>query len=117
MKKAVAQAIFEGEFNKDLAGSDLLHWGEGTISVGYKFILLDGEIAPGLDYKPYLSPDFIDTEASFNQLKSKMVTVGDVETFKNFVIPVSETINPDDFNTVVVWCESFGEFISAAKYR
>ena len=117
MKMAVAQASFKGEFKKDLAGSDFLHWGEGEISVGKKFISLDGKIAPGPDYKLYLSPEFVDTEASFKQLKSKMVRVGDVKTFKNFVVAVPEPINPDSFNTVVVWCESFGEFISAAKYR
>ena len=117
MKMAVAQASFKGELKKDLAGSDFLHWGEGEISVGKKFISLDGEIAPGPDYKLYLSPEFVDTEASFKQLKSKMVRVGDVKTFKNFVVAVPEPINPDSFNSVVVWCESFGEFISAAKYR
>ena len=117
MKMAVAQASFKGELKKDLAGSDFLHWGEGEISVGKKFISLDGKIAPGPDYKLYLSPEFVDTEASFKQLKSKMVRVGDVKTFKNFVVAVPEPINPDSFNTVVVWCESFGEFISAAKYR
>ena len=117
MKMAVAEASFNGEFKKNLAGSDFLHWGEGEVSVGKKFISLDGEIAPGPDYKLYLSPDFVDTEATFNQLKSNMVRVGDVKTFKNFVVAVPESINPDDFNTVVVWCESFGEFISAAKYQ
>ncbi|WP_299871037.1 DM13 domain-containing protein [uncultured Cocleimonas sp.] len=117
MKTAEALASYKGEFKKDLEGSDFLHWGEGTVSVGNQFISLDGEIAPGPDYKLYLSPEFVDTEASFNQLKSKMVKVGDVKTFKNFVIPVPETINPENFNTVVVWCESFGEFISATKYR
>ncbi len=117
MKMALAQATYKGEFKKELADSDFLHWGEGIISVGNKFISLDGEIAPGPDYKLYLSPDFIETEVSFNELKSKMIRVGDVKTFKNFVVPVPETINPDNFNTVVIWCESFGEFISAAKYQ
>jgi len=94
-----------------------LHWGEGTLSIGKKFISLDGEVAPGPDYKLYLSPEFVDTEASFNGLKSKMVQVGDVKTFKNFVVSVPESINPDEFNSVILWCESFGEFISAAKYK
>ncbi len=117
MKTAVAQASYKGEFKKDLAGSDFLHWGEGTVYVGNEFISLDGAIAHGPDYKLYLSPAFVDTEVSFNQLKSKMLRVGDVKTFKNFVIQVPENINTKSFNTVVVWCESFGEFISAAKYQ
>jgi hypothetical protein len=36
---------------------------------------------------------------------------------KNFVVPVPESLNPTRFNTVVIWCESFGQFITAAQYR
>ena len=117
MDAATAQASFKGEFNRDLAGSDFLHWGEGTVSVGDRFISLDGKVAPGPDYKLYLSPTFVETEAQFNQAKSTMVRVGDVKTFENFVIPVATEIEPKNYNTVIVWCEAFGEFISAAKYQ
>ena len=47
-----AQAEYTGEFRKDLADSDALHWGEGTVSVGDRFISFMGELAPGPDYKP-----------------------------------------------------------------
>jgi hypothetical protein len=46
-----------------------------------------------------------------------MARIGDVRTFENFVVPVPEGIDPAAYNTVIVWCESFGEFITAAKYR
>ena len=46
-----------------------------------------------------------------------MARVGDVRTFENFVVPVPADIDPGAYNTVIVWCESFGEFITAAKYR
>jgi len=26
-------------------------------------------------------------------------------------------VDPAQFNTVVVWCETFGQFISAGQYR
>jgi hypothetical protein len=117
MATALGQARFTGEFKRDLAGSDLLHWGEGTVSVGRQFISLHGRIAPGPDYRLYLSPAFVETEAEFTRLKEDMVHVGDVRTFENFVVPVPESIDPDSFNTVVIWCESFGEFITAAEYR
>ncbi|MGP5159442.1 DM13 domain-containing protein [Pseudoalteromonas prydzensis] len=29
----------------------------------------------------------------------------------------TQGINIADFNTVIVWCESFNEFISAAQYQ
>ena len=114
---ASQNASFSGEFSRDLAGSDGLHWGEGKLSVGKSTISLMGALAPGPDYKLYLSPEFVDTEASFSAVKDKMIQVGDVKTFKNFVLSVPEAIDPAQYTTAVVWCETFGEFITAAKYR
>ena len=112
-----AQAIFKGEFRRDLKDSDAVHWGEGTVSVGRSSISLMGEIAPGPDYKLYLSPEFIETKADFIRLKASMVRVGDVKTFKNFIVPVPQSIDPTRYNTVVVWCETFSQFITSATYK
>lgn len=112
-----ATAQFTGEFRRDLEGSDALHWGEGTLSVGPRFIALQGRIAPGPDYKLYLSPEFVQTEAEFETSRDRMVRVGDVRTFDNFVVAVPQDLDVAQFTTVVVWCESFGEFITAARYR
>jgi len=117
IESVAAQARFQAQFRRDLAGSDLLHWGEGTVFVGPASVSLIGELAPGPDYKLYLSPQFVETEAEFARLKGSMVRVGDVETFQNFMVPLPASIDPAAFNTVVVWCESFGQFITAAKYR
>ena len=61
-----------------------------------------GELAPGPDYKLYLSPKFVETESDFNRLKPSMVRVGDVKTFENFVVNVPASIDPSDFNSVIV---------------
>ena len=113
----VARAPFQGQFRRDLKDSDALHWGEGTVAVGATSIALLGTLAPGPDYKLYLSPEFVETEADFNRLKATMVRVGDVKTFENFVVAVPASIDPARYNTVVVWCERFGQFITAARYR
>ena len=112
-----ASASFKGQFRRDLKDSDALHWGEGTVSISRTAIALAGELAPGPDYKLYLSPEFVETEADFARLKPGMARVGDVRTFKNFVVPVPETIDPARYNTVIVWCETFSQFITAAQYR
>jgi len=112
-----ASARYVGTFRRDLKDSDALHWGEGKVSLSAKSVVLDGELAPGPDYKLYLSPEFVETEADFQRLKPSMVRVGDVKTFKNFVVPVPESIDPSRYNTVIVWCESFSQFITAAKYK
>lgn len=114
---ASARAEFTGRFRRDLADSDIFHWGEGTVYVSRKAVSLKGRIAPGPDYKLYLSPEFVETEKDFARLKPRMVRVGDVKTFDNFIVPVPESVDPAAYNTVIVWCETFREFITAAKYR
>jgi len=114
---AAGKAEFKGEFRRDLKGSDFLHWGEGTVSVSRSAVALMGRIAPGPDYKLYLSPEFVETEADFNRLKAKMARAGDVKTFENFIVPLPADIDPNAYTTVIVWCESFGQFISAARYK
>lgn len=111
------QATYTGQFRRELKDSDLLHWGEGQVSVGRNSIALQGRIAPGPDYKLYLSPEFVETEADFARLKPRMVRVGEVKTFENFLVPVPEAIDVSRYDTVIVWCEAFGQFITAAKYR
>ena len=117
IKVVSSEARYTAQFRRDLKDSDALHWGEGAVSVGPKHITLMGRVAPGPDYKLYLSPEFVETEADFNRLKSTMVRVGDVKTFENFVVDVPPDIDPSKFTSVIVWCEAFGEFITSAKYQ
>jgi len=112
-----SQAEYTGQFRRDLTDSDTFHWGEGNVSISTKFITFMGELAPGPDYKLYLSPEFVETEADFKRLKSSMVRVGDVRTFNNFIVEVSPEIDPSKYNSVIIWCESFGEFITSARYQ
>jgi len=114
---AAGQAGYTGQFRRDLAGSDLLHWGEGTVAVGARQISLQGRLAPGPDYKLYLSPEFVETEADFLRLKPRTARVGEVRTFENFVVPVPEGIDVSAYDTVIVWCEAFSQFITAARYK
>jgi hypothetical protein len=111
------QAVFTGQFRRDLKGSDALHWGEGTVSISPQSITLMGKLAPGPDYKLYLSPEFVETEADFKRLKPQMVRVGDVKTFENFIVDVPPAIDVTRYAAVIVWCETFQQFITAAKYR
>ena len=110
-------AAFTGEFRRDLQDSDALHWGEGTVAVSERAVSLVGRLSPGPDYKLYLSPEFVETEADFNRLKSRMARVGDVKTFDNFLVQIPANVDPAQYTTVIVWCEAFGEFITAAQYR
>lgn len=112
-----SRAIYRAVFRRDLKDSDALHWGDGEVAIAPDFISLQGELAPGPDYQLYLSPEFVETEADFERLKAGMVQVGDVKTFENFVVAVPAGVDPSRYTTVIVWCESFGEFITAARYN
>lgn len=114
---AATRAMYTGRFTRELRDSDAFHWGEGTVFVARDAITLRGRVAPGPDYKLYLSPEFLETEADFARLRPRMVRVGDVRTFENFIVALPASVDPAAFNTVVVWCESFGQFITAARYR
>jgi len=104
-------------FSRDLKDSDFLHWGDGKVFVDKESISLLGSIAPGPDYRLYLANEFVQTENRFAELKSNMVMVGEVKTFDNFIVQVPDSIDINDYNTVIVWCESFNQFITSAQYK
>ena len=111
------EASFSDTFQRDLEGSGWLHWGEGTVWINLKRIAFLGRLAPGPDYRLYLTPEFVRIEEEFERVRAWAVRIGDVRTFENFMAVVPETIDVSRFNSVVVWCESFNEFIGAAQYQ
>jgi len=112
-----ASSQFKADFVRDLPGSDFLHWGEGEVSINANSISLQGELAPGPDYVLYLSTVYVDDRASFNANRRHMVALGSVRNFENFIVPITTDVNINDYNTVIVWCETFGAFISSAQYQ
>ncbi|HET7671326.1 MAG TPA: DM13 domain-containing protein [Burkholderiales bacterium] len=114
---ASAGAQYTARFRRDLKGSDFLHWGEGTVSISRERVALSGKLAPGPDYKLYFAPEFVDTKEGFLRIKERSVRAGDVKTFDNFVVALPASVDIARFDTVVVWCERFSMFITAAKYR
>jgi hypothetical protein len=111
------QAIFSGEFRKDLPGSDFLHWGDGNFSISKNQVSFMGSLAPGPDYQLYLTRDLALTEQEFLLIKDQSAKIGSVMTFDNFILDLPENINPANFKAIIIWCETFGEFITAASYQ
>ena len=117
LDRVAAETLYAGRFVRDLRGSNRLHWGDGEVRVSRNHIAHFGRLAPGPDYKLYLAPRFVDTEEAFLLVKDVSRRVGDVKTFNGFLVDVPTGIDVRDYNTVVVWCESFDQFISAAEYQ
>ena len=117
LEEKTEAAEFSAALTRDLRGNDRLHWGEGTIAVSGNEIVHMGRLSPGPDYKLYLTTQFVEHEDEFEPIKSEAVLIGDVDTFSGFILPVPEGVDVTSYTTVVVWCEAFGEFITAAAYR
>ena len=111
------KAVFSAEFTRDLEDSDFLHWGEGTVSITPTEIVHQGALAPGPDYKLYLVPEFVETEAAFEAIKDQALQLGDIKTFDGFILPVPEGTDLSAYTTVLIWCEAFSEFITAGQYQ
>ena len=117
LEAQAADADFTGTLTRDLRGSDFLHWGEGTISVSSGMIVHQGRLSPGPDYKVYLTTAFVEHEDEFNPLKASAALIGDVKTFEGFLLDVPQGVDVTAYSTLVVWCESFGEFITSVEYN
>jgi hypothetical protein len=111
------KAIFTTRFKRDLPGSDFLHWGEGELSISARRISFSGELAPGPDYRLYLTPQLVLTEEEFLAVKDQAAYIGDIRNFDYFILEVPQNVNPAAFKAVVIWCETFGAFITAASYQ
>ena len=115
LEEMAASALYTAELTRDLRGSDLLHWGEGTISVSATEVTHQGKLAPGPDYKLYLTESLVDHEDNFD--RAKAVQIGDVKSFSGFIVTVPAGVNVEAYDSILVWCEAFGEFITAASYK
>ena len=80
-------------------------------------IIHEGKLAPGPDYKLYLVPEFVEHEDEFEPIKASAIQLGDVKTFDGLILDIPEGVDIEAYNTILIWCEAFGEFITAAQYR
>lgn len=118
---ARSDAMISANFRRDLKGSDGFHWGAGTLHLtregGQYFFTLDGQVSPGPDYKLYLTPEYVEDEASFLALKERSVRVADITGFDDFRLDVPMSIDPTQYPAVIIWCERFGEFITSGRLQ
>lgn len=117
LSKMATSAQFTGEFESDLPGNDLLHWGEGKISITETHIVHEGTLAPGPDYMLYLVPKIVGQESDFLAIKDESQLIGPVTSFRGFALKIPKGVKVENYQAVLVWCESFSEFIALGKYQ
>ena len=104
-----------GTFTRDLQDSDAFHWGEGKINVSASRVWLEGKVAPGPDYRLYMTPRFVETEADFLAIKAQSVEVAPIKAFENFAVDVPMDVDVSQYPALIIWCEAFGQFITSAE--
>lgn len=117
IEQAAKQSSFKAEFIRDLPGSDALHWGEGVLYLSPGKVSLDGSLAPGPDYRLYLTPEYVDTEEAFFAIKGESLEIARIMGFEDFSYTVAEGVDYSRYNSVVIWCERFSQFITAGRLQ
>ena len=117
LSQSAADAEYTTEFKRGQRGNDFVHWGEGSLSVSSSMIVHQGKLAPGPDYKLYLVKGFPQHEDEFEPVKADAVQIADIKNFSGFIVDVPADVNIEDYNTVLIWCEAFSEFITSAQYK
>jgi len=107
----------EGVFDRERQDSDAFHWGEGHVTLGAHSVVFEGALAPGPDYRFYLTPQYVETEADFMAIKDQSAEVGMVKTFSDFALELPEGLDPSQYDSVIIWCEAFGQFITSAQLK
>lgn len=112
-----AAAIARGRFERDHPSSDWLHWGDGELWLSTTHVAFSGSMAPGPDYRLFLSPTAIGSAEDFLAHRSSMIEVGDVRGFNGFILALPEGAAATAYTSAIVWCEGFGQFIAATELK
>ncbi|WP_058973742.1 DM13 domain-containing protein [Type-D symbiont of Plautia stali] len=110
-------ARYTGVFNKNQEGSNAVHWAEGQLYINDTDIAFEGSIAPGPDYKIYLTKVQANDRESFLHIKEDSLYIGDLKNFGDFKKSLPNGVNIDGYTTVQIWCERFEQFIASASFK
>jgi hypothetical protein len=120
-QKVEGDIIKRGQIDKNAKGQDLIHNSSGEwslIKVGNQLFLQSGEdfrSSPGPDYHIYISnkPAIKDND----EFSSQQIEVSRIKKPNGASFYLLKTQNPDDINSVLIWCKQFKEYIGSADLR
>ncbi len=117
LQQAASNPRYQASFKQKVLGSDILNWGEGEFSITHDSIVMIGKLPPGSDYRLYLVPSPVTNKKEFLAVKQQSAHLQAIDSFDGFIIDIPDTINVEDYTGIVIWCEQFNQFITAAHYR
>jgi hypothetical protein len=120
-QKIEGDVIKRGDIDKNAKGQDLLHNSSGEwslIKVGNQLFLQSSEnfrSSPGPDYHVYISskPAIKDNE----EFSVQQIEVSRLKKPNGAAYYPLKTQNPEDINSMLVWCKQFKEYIGSADLR
>ena len=110
------EPIYSARFDRERAGSDYFHWGEGDVRIYESTITFKGELAPGPDYRLYLAPSYVENEVEFLAIKAQSLESESLKPFNGFAFNDVSALRDPALNTLVIWGEGFREFITSARF-
>ena len=62
-----------------------------------------------------MTPKFVQTERDFLDIKDQSVQIAPIKAFENFSVDVPMGVDVSAYPALLIWCEAFGQFITAAE--
>jgi hypothetical protein len=120
-QKIEGEVIKRGDIDKNAKGQDLLHNSSGewsVIKVGNQLFLQSSEnfrSSPGPDYHVYISSKSAIKDNE--EFSVQQIEVGRLKKPNGAAYYLLKTQNPEDINSMMVWCKQFKEYIGSADLR
>jgi hypothetical protein len=120
-QKIEGEVIKRGNIDKNAKGQDLLHNSSGewsVIKVGNQLFLQSSEnfrSSPGPDYHVYISSKSAIKDNE--EFSVQQIEVGRLKKPNGAAYYLLKTQNPEDINSMMVWCKQFKEYIGSADLR
>jgi hypothetical protein len=109
----------EFRFDENAPGRDPIHWANGTgsfVLTAEGWVLrLNGDFraGPGPNFWIYLNTTAVGEENAFraDHRRIKLAPLRAFAGAQNYQLPAG--LNPNDFHTLTIWCETFGVYIAS----
>ena len=120
-QKIEGDIIKRGQIDKNAKGQDLIHNSSGEwslVKVGNQLFLQSSEdfrSSPGPDYHIYISskPAIKDND----EFSAQQIEVSRIKKPNGAAFYLLKTQNPEDINSMLIWCKQFKEYIGSADLR
>lgn len=120
-QKVEGGILKRGNIDKNAKGQDLIHNSSGEwslVKVGDQLFLQSSEnfrSSPGPDYHIYISskPAIKDND----EFSAQQTEVSRIKKPNGAAYYLLKTQNPEDINSMLIWCKQFKEYIGSADLR